>query len=101
MLVVHVYVKVKPECVEAFKLATIENARNSRLEPGIARFDVIQSADNDAEFVLVEIYRTVEATVAHKQTAHYATWRDTVASMMAEPRRGVKYTNVFPPDAEW
>lgn len=101
MLIVHVYVHVQPEFVEAFRLATIENARNSVQEPGIARFDVIQQADDPTRFVLVEVYRTVEATVAHKETAHYAVWRDTVAGMMAEPRSSVKYDNVFPGDSGW
>ena len=101
MLIVHVYVHVKPEFVEAFRLATIENARNSVLEPGIARFDVIQQAGDPTRFVLVEVYRSPEATVQHKETAHYAAWRDTVAEMMAEPRSSVKYSNVFPADAGW
>ncbi|HQE98126.1 MAG TPA: antibiotic biosynthesis monooxygenase, partial [Anaerolineae bacterium] len=85
----------------AFKAATIENARNSVREPGIARFDVIQQEDDPTRFVLVEVYRTVEASAAHKQTAHYAAWRDAVADMMAEPRSSVKYTNIFPDEAGW
>lgn len=101
MLIVHVFVRVKPEHVEAFVAATLENARNSVLEPGIARFDVIQQADDPTRFVLVEVYRTVEATVQHKETAHYARWRDAVADMMAEPRSSVKYGNLFPADAGW
>jgi quinol monooxygenase YgiN len=101
MLVVHVHVRVKPECGEAFKVATLENARQSVREPGIARFDVVQSADDPARFVLVEAYRTVEATAAHKETRHYQVWRDAVASMMAEPRSSVKFSNVFPDDAGW
>ncbi len=101
MLIVHVHVRVKAEFIEAFKQATIENARNSVKEPGIARFDVIQQADDPARFVLVEVYRSQEATVRHKETAHYATWRDTVTSMMAEPRTGIKYSNIFPADEGW
>jgi (4S)-4-hydroxy-5-phosphonooxypentane-2,3-dione isomerase len=101
MLVVLVYVHVKPDCVDAFKAATLENARNSVQEPGIARFDVIQQRDDSARFVLVEVYRTDAAPAAHKATAHYATWRDTVADMMAEPRSSTKYANVFPDDAGW
>lgn len=101
MLVVHVHVQVKPECVEAFKAATLANARASVQEPGIARFDVVQQTDDPTRFVLVEVYRTAEAPAAHKETAHYAAWRDTVAPMMAAPRASVKYTNVFPPDAGW
>ena len=101
MLIVHVHVHVKPDAIEAFKTATIANASNSVKEAGIARFDVIQQSDDPSRFILVEVYRTVEATVAHKETAHYATWRDTVASMMAEPRSSVKLSNVFPGDAGW
>jgi (4S)-4-hydroxy-5-phosphonooxypentane-2,3-dione isomerase len=101
MLVVHVHVHVKPECVEAFRSATIENARKSVMEPGIARFDVVQQTDEPTRFTLVEAYRTPEAVVAHKATAHYAHWRDAVAEMMAAPRTAVKYTNVFPADAGW
>jgi (4S)-4-hydroxy-5-phosphonooxypentane-2,3-dione isomerase len=95
MLIVHVHVHVKTECVEAFRQATVENARNSVQEPGIARFDVIQQQDDPTRFVLVEVYRTPEAPAAHKETAHYAKWRDTVAGMMAEPRRSVKFNEVF------
>ena len=101
MLVVHVHVHVKSDCVEAFKAAAMENARHSVQEAGIARFDVCQQADDPTRFVLVEVYRSVEATAAHKQTAHYAAWRDTVAPMMAEPRTSVKYANVFPDDSGW
>jgi quinol monooxygenase YgiN len=101
MLIVHVHVRVKAEFIEAFKQATIENARNSVKEPGIARFDVIQQADDPTRFVLLEVYRSQEATVRHKETAHYATWRDTVTSMMAEPRTGIKYSNIFPADEGW
>jgi autoinducer 2-degrading protein len=101
MQIVLVYVHVKPEFVEAFKEAALDNASNSVQEPGIARFDVIQSADDPTRFVLVEVYRTVEAQASHKETAHYLRWRDRVAEMMAEPRQGVKYTNVFPGDEGW
>lgn len=101
MLIVHVYVQVKPECVEAFKAATIENARNSLQEPGIARFDVVQQADDLTKFVLVEAYRTDDAPAKHKETAHYAKWRDAVAEMMAVPRQSTKYRNVCPEDSAW
>ncbi len=101
MLIVHVHVHVKPEFVEAFKQATVENARNSVREPGIARFDVIQQADDPSRFVLVECYRTAGAPEQHKETAHYAAWRDAVADMLAEPRTGVKFSNVFPGDTGW
>lgn len=98
MLIVHVHVHVKSDSVDAFKSASAENARNSVKEPGIARFDVVQQQDDPTRFVLVEVYRSVEATVQHKETAHYAVWRDTVAPMMAEARTAVKYANVFPDD---
>lgn len=101
MLVVFVYVHVKPEFVDAFKAASIDNASHSIREPGIARFDVIQQADDPTRFVLVEAYRSQEATVAHKATEHYARWRDTVADMMAGPRSSTKYANVFPADEGW
>ena len=101
MLIVHVHVQVKPEFAEAFAEATVENARNSVEEAGIARFDVIRQADDPAGFVLVEVYRTVEAAARHKETAHYQTWRDKVAPMMAAPRTSVKYANVFPGDEGW
>ena len=101
MQVVHVHVHVKPEAIEAFRQATIENAPASRQEPGIARFDVVQQADDATRFTLVECYRTEVAPAAHKETAHYHKWRDTVVEMMVEPRTSVKYVNVDPPDAEW
>ncbi len=101
MLIVHVHVHVKPEAVEAFKEATIENARNSVQEPGIARFDVIQQNDDPTRFILVEVYRTAGDPARHKETDHYKKWRDTVAEMMAEPRQSVKFTNVFPDDSGW
>ena len=95
MLIIHVHVHVKADCVEAFRKATIENARNSVKEPGCVRFDVVQQADDPTRFVLVEVYRSAEANAAHKETAHYKTWRDAVALMMAEGRTSVKYENVF------
>jgi autoinducer 2-degrading protein len=101
MLIVHVHVHVKAEHVEAFHSATLENARSSVLELGVVRFDVIQQSDDETRFVLVEIYRTDDAPARHKETAHYAKWRDTVAGMMASPRTSVKYDAVFPEDARW
>ncbi len=101
MLVVHVHVQVKPEAVEIFKQATLANARESVREPGIARFDVVQQQDDPTRFVLVEAYRTLEASAAHKETKHYQVWRDTVAPMMAVPRSGVKFSTLFPDDADW
>jgi (4S)-4-hydroxy-5-phosphonooxypentane-2,3-dione isomerase len=101
LFIVHVHVRLKPEHVEAFKIATIENARNSVQEPGVARFDVIQELEDPTQFVLVEVYRDTDAAAAHKATGHYAAWRDAVAHMMAEPRNGIKYTNVFPDAGGW
>ena len=101
MLIVHVHAHVKPEFVEAFRQATIENARHSVQEPGIARFDVLQQQDDPTRFILVEVYRRPDDPARHKETAHYRVWRDAVAEMMAEPRTSVKYANVFPDDIGW
>jgi quinol monooxygenase YgiN len=101
MLIVHVHVRVKPERVDAFRAATIANAHASLQEPGIARFDVVQQLDDPTRFVLVEVYRDEQAPARHKETAHYAAWRDAVESMMAEPRRSVKFLNVDPEDDGW
>jgi (4S)-4-hydroxy-5-phosphonooxypentane-2,3-dione isomerase len=101
MFIVHVHVKVRPESVAEFKRATLENARNSIQEPGIARFDVIQQQDDETGFVLVEVYRTQEASVAHRETAHYAKWRDAVEPMMAAPRQRATYNAVFPDPQDW
>ncbi len=101
MLIVHVHVHVKPDQVEAFKAATLQNARNSVEEAGVARFDVIQQEDDPTRFVLVEVYRTSDDPAKHKETAHYTKWRDTVADMMAQPRTGIKYANLFTDDQGW
>ena len=101
MLIVHVQVHVKPEHIEAFKRATIENASNSVREPGIARFDVVQQADDPTRFVLVEAYRDTEATAHHKATAHYHAWAEKVADMLAEPRSRAVYANIYPADQDW
>ena len=101
MLIVHVHVRVKPEFVDAFREASRENARNSVQEPGIARFDEVQQQDDATAFVLVEAYRSPAAAAAHKETAHYAQWRDAVAEMMAAPRTSVKYSEVFPDEKAW
>ena len=101
MLIVHVHVHVKEDCVEAFKEASVENAGNSINEPGVARFDVIQQNDDPTRFVLVEVYRSPEDPARHKKTEHYKKWRDTVETMMAEPRHSVKYSNVYPNEAGW
>jgi quinol monooxygenase YgiN len=101
MFIVHVFVHVKSDKIEAFKSATIENASNSIKEPGVARFDIIQQMDDPTRFVLVEVYRTPDDPGRHKETAHYQKWRDTVADMMAEPRTAIKYDNIFPDEQGW
>lgn len=94
MLIVHVHITVKPDSIAAFKEATIENARKSRLEPGIAGFHLIQQNDDPTRFVLIEVYRNAQATAAHKETAHYAAWRERAEPLMAAPRTRVQYTDV-------
>jgi autoinducer 2-degrading protein len=101
MLIVHVFVHVKPDTVDAFTAATLENAQNSIREPGVVRFDVVRQEDDPTRFLLIEIYRTPADPARHKETAHYATWRDTVESMMAESRRSVRYEALFPAPAAW
>ena len=101
MFIVHVFVHVKPDRIEDFKQATLENARNSVLEPGIARFDVVQQIDDPTRFILVEVYRTPEDPARHKETTHYQKWRDTVENMMAEPRTSIKLNNIYPDDKGW
>lgn len=102
MLIVHVDIAVDPGRVDEFLRATIENATASIQEPGVIRFDAIQDEADPAHVVLVEIYTGADAAAAHKETAHYATWRDTVAEMMARPRSSTKYTAVFPiAEADW
>jgi quinol monooxygenase YgiN len=101
LLVVHVQVHVKPDAVAAFRAATLRNAEESRKEPGVARFDVVQDLEDPTRFVLVEVYRTPEAPAAHKETAHYQTWRDTVADMMATPRTSRRYRALSPEPQAW
>jgi quinol monooxygenase YgiN len=96
MQIVHVHVYVKPESVEAFKLATIDNASNSVKEPGVLRFDVVQQTDDPTHFILIEVYKDAQASAAHKETMHYFRWRNTVVNMMTEPRQGIKFNNIFP-----
>jgi quinol monooxygenase YgiN len=96
MHTVLVHIHVKPEVVEEFKSATLENAQNSAQEAGVLRFDVLQQADDPNRFVLVEVYKTSEDQLRHRDTRHYQVWRDTVADMMAEPRQGIKYSSLLP-----
>ena len=101
MLILQVHIHVKPEHLDAFRAATIENARNSAQEPGIARFDFLEDADDPTRFSLWEVYRTEEAVAAHRAAAHYAKWVETVADMFAEPRTRTWYKSVFPADGDW
>lgn len=101
MLVVHVHVHVKPEAVADFRNATLANARASLDEPGVARFDVLQDQSEPTHFVLIEAYKTSDAPLAHKETAHYSAWRDAVADMMAKPRESQKYETLFPEEPRW
>lgn len=101
MLVIHVQIQVKRESVDAFKQATRLNARLSLLEPGVLRFDVLQSQDDPTRFVLVEIYRDAAAAAAHKETAHYPVWREAAEPMMAGPRQRVQFNRIYPDDGSW
>jgi autoinducer 2-degrading protein len=101
MLIVQVSIQVKAGQEEAFIAATRSNAQESVKEPGIARFDFLQSQEDPTRFQLVEVYRDAEAAALHKETAHYQLWRDTVADMMAVTRSSSKFTNLFPEDAGW
>jgi len=101
LLVVHVHVCVRPGGEEAFRAASLANAEASRREPGVVRFDLLADREDPARFVLVEIYRDAVAAAAHKETAHYAAWRDAVSDLMAEPRRSAKYVNLSPEDTGW
>ncbi len=101
MFIVHVHVHVKSESVNAFIEETIRNAQNSIKEPGITRFDMLQHQDDPTRFILVEVYRTLKDPVKHKETPHYARWRDQVADMMYEPRTSVKFDNIYPDDDGW
>jgi (4S)-4-hydroxy-5-phosphonooxypentane-2,3-dione isomerase len=101
LLIVHVDVAVVPDQLDAFLAATQQNAVASRDEPGIVRFDMLSDRTNPTHVVLVEIYRDEAAAAAHKDTAHYQRWRDTVAPMMARPREATRYVNVSPDDSDW
>jgi (4S)-4-hydroxy-5-phosphonooxypentane-2,3-dione isomerase len=101
MYIVHVSIRVKPDVLDEFIKATLENAANSLLEPGVSRFDVIQQADDPSRFVLLEAYHTQEDALLHKQTPHYEKWRTVAEPMMIEPRTRIVYTNTYPSDADW
>jgi (4S)-4-hydroxy-5-phosphonooxypentane-2,3-dione isomerase len=101
MHIVLVHIQIKPEFRDAFLEATLHNARNSVQEPGVARFDVLQQKEDPTRFTLVEVYRTTEDPARHKETEHYNAWRETVTEMMATPRQGVAYENIFPDEKGW
>jgi quinol monooxygenase YgiN len=101
MLVALINVHVKTEHIENFKIASLNNANHSIHEPGVARFDVYQQSDDPSRFTLVEIYRTDDDPARHRETAHYALWRDTVADMMEEPRTRTTHRVIFPLESEW
>ena len=102
MLIVHVDVRVVPDRVEEFLRATQVNGSASLTEPGVLRFDVVQDLADPGHVVLVEVYVDSDGAAAHKETAHYATWRDTVAPMMAVPRSSQKFSAIHPAEpARW
>jgi autoinducer 2-degrading protein len=101
LLIVHVDIAVLPEQLDPFLSATEQNATASREEPGVVRFDVLSDRADPGHVVLVEIYRDEAAAAAHKDTAHYQRWRDTVAPMMARPRQATRYVNTSPDDEDW
>ena len=102
-LAVHVKGKLTPGDVsmDKFYSNTLHNARNSILEPGISRFDVLTKTDDPSEFLLIEVYNSADGPDAHKQTTHYNAWRDGVAALMAQPRAATKYVTLFPPTRNW
>lgn len=101
MHIVHVQIRVKTEMLEEFRLATIENAKQSIHEPGIVQFDFIQNKDEPERFILVEVYRAPDDQLDHRETEHYKKWKSTVADMMAEPRAGIVFSNIYPEDSDW
>ena len=101
MIIVHIFIKIKPEMLEPFKIATLKNAQDSIKEPGILRFDFVQQEDDSLSFLLVEVYKDSNAVEQHKETSHYAEWRQSAEHMITEPRKSIKYVNIFPEDKEW
>jgi quinol monooxygenase YgiN len=101
MHILLVYCTVKPEHIEAFIAATIENASHSRKEPGVVRFGFVQQTDDRTKFSLIEVYRSPEGLAAHREAAHYKAWAEKAPDMLAEPRTRNFYTSIDPPDAEW
>jgi (4S)-4-hydroxy-5-phosphonooxypentane-2,3-dione isomerase len=101
MLILIVNLHVKPECLEAFREATMENARHSRQEPGIVRFGFLEQSDDPTRFALIEVYRDADAPVRHRESAHYNAWVQKVPDMLAEPRTRTFFSNVSPSDQDW
>ena len=101
MHIVHVFIRVKEDQLEGFKAASLDNAKNSQQEPGVARFDLIQQADDPTRFMLLEVYRSVEDAGKHKETPHYKRWNEVVGPMMAEPRSRIIYRNIYPDESGW
>jgi autoinducer 2-degrading protein len=93
--VVAVTIFVKPEHLDAFKAATLDNARNTRKEPGNVRFDVLQAEDDPTRFLLYEAYHAKDGFTGHQQTEHYLRWKQAVTDWMAQPRQGVKHSSLF------
>src|SRR4030042_4105227 len=98
MIIVHVFIKIKPYMLEPFKAATLKNAQNSIKESGILRFDFIQQEDDPLSFLIVEVYKDSNAVAQHKETSHYDEWCKSAEYMIAEPRKRIKYVNIFPED---
>ncbi len=96
MDILMVSIKVKPEMVDGFRTATLENVRESVKEPGIGRFELLQDPDDRTRFVLIEGYLDAEAPARHKATAHYLRWKEIAEPMMAEPRTRAMFRLVKP-----
>jgi len=101
MFIMHVFLHVKPEAIDVFKSACIENASNSLKEAGIKRFDLIQQVEDPTQFVLVEVYNSKNDVAFHKETEHYKLWQKTVEPLMIEPRTRIFYQNIYPEDEGW
>ncbi|ODS53100.1 MAG: antibiotic biosynthesis monooxygenase [Acidobacteria bacterium SCN 69-37] len=101
MILQLVRLRVKPDAIEAFTAATLDNTRHSRHEPGIVQFALVRQQDDPTRFVIIEAFKDEAAIAAHRQTPHYLRWRDTVPDMLAEPRDVVKADSVDPADADW
>lgn len=101
MHILLVYLTVKPDHLDAFLAATLDNASNSRKEPEVVRFDIIQEVDDPTRFTFIEIYKTPNGLAAHREAPHYLAWAAKVPDMLVEPRSRTIYRNVDPPDSAW